>query len=179
MPHILLVLLRPLVIGIVVILVGIFGRKFLKRLLNGVSIFLGIITAGGIYISVKAVSNLIEYGSYASSDDIAKAIIAVIMTACFLFFTVLYGFLAMTSDEKTTEGEKGSKARKIVQKILNTVLEFLFPLCLMGFSLPFFFMEEPAGKVVGTIIEAIGIFICVLIARKNLRKKNEEKENIQ
>lgn len=179
MPHILLVLLRPLVIGIVVILVGVFGRKFLKRLLNGVSIFLGIITAGGIYISVKAVSNLIEYGSYASSDDIAKAIVAVIMTICMLFCTVLYGFLAVSSDKKSAEEKKESKAWKLVQKILSKGIEFLFPFCLMGFSLPFFFMEEPAGKVVGTIIEVIGVFICVLIARRNSRKKNEETENKQ
>ena len=72
--HFLVALFRPLVWGLVALLIVSFGARFLKRLLSGISIFLLVLSIGGAWLMNNMLSEAMDK-RYLSSDEISQLIV--------------------------------------------------------------------------------------------------------
>lgn len=170
----LLFIFRPLVWALIGCLVVALGNRFLKRLLNLISIFLFVISIGGAWVMSGYYEKVADPFCEATVDDWTMCIIGSVTLICFMVFA--FGYMMMARGVDTGDGWH-KEPNKIVATIVGWMITFIFPFAIMGYCLPFFLLEEPAGKVVGAIGECVGIGIAIAIIRKPSRKKDAPEDD--
>lgn len=180
--HLLVTLLRPVVWGLVAIMVVAFGKVFLKRLFNIIAIFLFLISLGGAYYVGHEMTRLLDPYSFATNDDWTLCIVGTVSVICFMLAAVGYMLFAQTID--AGDG-KVSKHSDLLRKIVAWMVLLIFPFAIMGYSLPFFLLDSVAGFIVGVIAESIGVIIIIVITivaivwkkKPNSSKVNQSENN--
>ena len=69
----LLYLLRPVIWGLFVFLIGVYGNRFYKKLLTIISAFLAIISVGGVALSTHLINHALtayNMGEYVERNDL-------------------------------------------------------------------------------------------------------------
>lgn len=163
----LLYIFRPIVWMLVAALVVLFGKAFLKKLLNAIAIFLfaiGII--GGVYM-ISYFQKVLDPYYFATADEWSQCIVGSVTVICFLMCAVAYLLVGQTVDK---ENGKETKHKKLKQNIAGGLFTLVLPVAVMGYCLPFFFLDSVAGIIVGIIGEIIGLLILVAIIRSFKKK---------
>lgn len=173
--HFLVALFRPLVWGLVALVIVSFGARFLKRLLSGISIFLLVLSIGGAWLMNNMLSEALDK-RYLSSDEISQLIVGNVTVIAFLVCSVGYMLAAMS----VGKDGKPSKHAKVFGAITGWMFILLIPFAVMGYSLPFFFLDSVAGIVVGILGEIGGVVLGVTVVRREIkREKKKKSEELQ
>lgn len=172
----LLYLLRPVIWGLFVFLIGVYGNRFYKKLLTIISAFLAIISVGGVALSTHLINHALtayNMGEYVERNDFVLCYVGVTMTILLLVCSIGYGLMASTVDTGVGKEAKKEKNRK---EIVETMKLLPIPVSIIVFSVVLFTLEEVAGKIFGVVLELVGWFwlICVI---KYVKNKNADKEN--
>lgn len=159
-----LYIFRPLVWAFFIFLIGVFGMRFKKKLLNGISIFLALLSLGGVYLTTTLINDVIDAGRHADTEQIMQCIVGSFMTMFFIIFSI--GYMLAAKTVKTGDGKDISdKSRSTIQIILGCGAYYIAPLAFFVFSIPLLLLEEVAGKIVGGLIMAIAFFVMVMITK--------------
>lgn len=171
----LLYLLRPVIWGLLVFLIGIYGNRFYKKILTIVSMFLAIMSVAGVVLSTHLINHVLtayNMDEYVERNDFVLCYVGVTMTILLLVCSIGYGLMASTVDTGDGKVAKNAKWRK---EIVETMKLLPIPVSIIVFSVVFFTLEGVAGKVVGGVLELIGWFwlICVIKYVKNKNANND------
>lgn len=168
-----LYLLRPFIWFLVAGLVATFGNLFLKRLLNGVAIFLFILGIGGVYLMTGMIQQVMDPFYFATVEEYMNCIVGSVTTVVFLVGAI--GYFLTASVVKTEEG-KESKYAQLKQKIAGYLMALLLPFAIMGYTLPFFLLDSIIAKCIGVIGQIGGIALAIVIIRRFNKKEDVTKE---
>jgi len=162
-----LYLLRPVVWGLFAMLIAVYGNRFYKKLLTAVSVFLGIMSAAGVALSMHFISAVIrayDYGEYISDNDLIYCYVSVVMTILLIIASIGYGLMAgIINPKEGVTPEIVEKREKII-----AVLKLLpIPVSLILFSVPLFLLDEFAGKIIGVVLELIGWFWLISVVKNS------------
>ncbi|MCQ2515505.1 MAG: hypothetical protein MJ094_01415 [Saccharofermentans sp.] len=168
--HFIVALFRPIVWALVAMLVVSFGMRFLKRLLSGISIFLLILSIGGAWLMNNMLTEALDQ-RYLTSDEISQLIVGNVTVIAFMVCSVGYMLAAMS----VGKDGKPSKHAKVFGNITGWMFILLIPFAVMGYSLPFFFLDSVAGIVVGIIGEVGGLILGVTVVRREIKREKKKK----
>lgn len=172
----LLYVLRPVIWGLLAFMICIYGKIFFKKLLTIVSVFLTIMSIGGVVLSMYLISHVINdynMGEYVANNDLVLCYVGVAMTILMLIAAIGYGLMVSTVDTGDGKVAKNALKRKKIVEILKLLT---IPVSIIVFSVVFFTLEEVAGKVVGVVFQIVGWFwlICVI---KYVNNKNADNDS--
>lgn len=159
----LLFVFRPLVWMLVAMLVAAFGRVFFKRLVNVIAIFLLILGICGAVYMTKSIQYCLDPFNFPTTDDWMLCIVGSVTTLFFLTGALGYMLFGRLVDD---EDEKASKHRELFGKIIGWMLALSLPLAIMGYSIPFFLLDNVVAYIVGILGELGGIVLMVIIIKK-------------
>lgn len=97
----LLYLLRPVIWGLFVFLIGIYGNRFYKKILTIVSMFLAIMSVAGVVLSTHLINHVLtayNMDEYVERNDFVLCYVGVTMTILLLVCSIGYGLMASTVD---------------------------------------------------------------------------------
>lgn len=172
----LLFIFRPFIWFLVAMLVVAFGRCFLKKLLNGIAIFLFLLSIGGSYVLIDLINKVADPYYFATTDEWSQVIVGSVTLTCFLISALGYFLIA-----QTVEGKDGkvSKHANLLKGIVSWMFACMIPFAVMGYCLPFFLLDSIAGIIVGAIGEVLGFSLLVFIVCKKITGKNGKDKNGQ
>ena len=109
--------------------------------------------------------------NFSTRDDYVNCIVGSVTVICIMICGVAYLLIAQTID--TGDG-RPIKHKELKEKIAGRLFGLVLPFAVMGYCLPFFFLDSVAGIVVGVIGEIVGVLILIAIMRKLGKKKESE-----
>lgn len=167
----LLFIFRPLVWAMIGCLVVALGNRFLKRLLNLISIFLFVISIGGAWVMSGYYERVADPYYEATADDWTKCIVGSVTLICFMVFA--FGYMMMARGVDTGDG-KAREPGRLASKLVGWMMLLMVPFAIMGYCLPFFLLDSIAGIIVGVIGECVGVLVAIKLIRSPNKKKDEK-----
>lgn len=171
----LVLLIQPVVWFLLAVMSVLFFITLFRRKLHVVTIFLGLLSVACIFVVDDCLKKVKESYYLATSDDMTLCIVGSVTLSCFMICEIAFLISSQWDDEK--EG-KESKWKHFAYTLTEWMLVFLLPFAIMGYSLPFFFLDSIAGMIVGILGELVGIFVLVKLIQKKIKGKEKTTQDV-